>query len=219
MLRIIQTTIALLLRLIFRAIFHIETPKLPDELPDEEGVIIVCNHHSMLDPFVWGAAVPLRRPFTPVRFISKQQYLAEWGITKNWPTWIIGPADRALLWVIKRLGAIPRGHGMHEQARAALARGESIFLFVEAGISKDALIERVASGAPRLAITCGALVLHMAIWGTLEKEHRYNRRHFKIGAGRLTRVVHNPKPDVQTINVIRSVMRDNIREVQKHLRE
>lgn len=217
--RIAQITVAIILRLIFRLIFHIETPKLPDDLPEDEGVIIVCNHHSMLDPFVWGAAVPLKRPFTPIRFITKQQYLAEWSVTKNWPKWVISPADRTLLWVMKRLGAIPRGNGMHEQARAALERGESIFLFVEAGISQDPLIERVASGAPRLAIACGALVLHMAIWGTLEKKHRYDRRHFKVGAGRLTRVAHNPKPDTQTINVIRSVMRDNIREVQKHLRE
>ena len=217
--RVAQISVALILRLIFRLIFHIEAPKLPQDLPDEEGVIIVCNHHNMLDPFVWACAVPLRRPFTPIRFITKQQYLTEWDVTKNWPRWLIGPADRALLWVMKRLGAIPRGSGMHEQARAALERGESIFLFVEAGITGDALIERVASGAPRLAIACGALVLHMAIWGTLEKKHRIARRHFKVGAGRLVQIAHKPNPDKTTINAVRGIIRDNIREVQRLLAE
>lgn len=124
-------------------------------LPRTGGVIVAANHVSNLDPLVvaqyliWNGRWP--------RILAKQE-LFEVPV---------------LAWLLRSTGQIPVARGSANasrslaQAAAALRRGECVLVYPEGTITTDPdgwpAIGR--TGAARLALSTGAVVVPLAQWG------------------------------------------------------
>jgi 1-acyl-sn-glycerol-3-phosphate acyltransferase len=122
-----------------------------DNVPPSGPVILAPNHFSFMDHFFLGAFV--RRK---VRFMAKSQ-LFKPGL---------------LQWIYTHGGVFPvrRGHRDEEAfitAESVLGRGGTIAMYCEGGRSRTSQMQtRARPGIGRLALTTGAPVVPVAIYGS-----------------------------------------------------
>src|SRR6266705_1959847 len=114
-------------------------------VPRRGGVILVCNHESVLDPPIVGSSTWRR----PVRFMARDS--------------LFGPG--IVGWFIRRIKAFPvRRGGADRKAWAQFAEfikdGEVVCFFPEGTRSADGQLQQAHPGAGMLIHRCpGAMVL------------------------------------------------------------
>lgn len=121
----------------------------PHNVPRAGGTIFVPNHFSFIDHF-----------FTGIHLRRKLQFMAKSQLFKP-------PMD----FVYSHGGVFPvmRGKGDDESfitARAILERGGVVQMYAEGGRSRDYYITEAKRGAGLLALTSGAPVVPVAIYGS-----------------------------------------------------
>jgi 1-acyl-sn-glycerol-3-phosphate acyltransferase len=119
-----------------------------EHVPATGPLVVACNHESMLDPFVLGAAIP-----RSMRFLAKSEL---WRV----------PLVRA---VLDSAEAIPVRRGRSdmravEAAVAALGAGQVVAIFPEGGVVREG--GRWLRGAARMALASGAPLLPVRLLGT-----------------------------------------------------
>ena len=141
-----------------------------ENIPADGPVILACNHRSFLDPFV--IATCARRP---MYYVAKKELF-----DKPWKAWILN-----------NLGAFPvdRGKGdasMLDSAKAILARGDAVMIFVEGTRVRPGALGRPRRGVGRLALETGAPVVPVAVIGTeaIRKGWRIRPHKVRIRCGR-----------------------------------
>ena len=138
-----------------------------EEIPKAGPAIIAFNHISYLDPFAAAYAVDKagRRP----RFLAKSE-LFDSPVTG----WIMRGTNQI---EVKR--GTPSAPLALEQALLALARNEVIVIFPEGTVTFDRDLRPMPAktGAVRLAIRSGALLIPAGIWGTANVLPRHFREY------------------------------------------
>jgi 1-acyl-sn-glycerol-3-phosphate acyltransferase len=135
-----------------------------ENIPMDGPVILACNHRSFLDPFV--IATCARRP---MYYVAKKELF-----DKPWKAWILN-----------NLGAFPvdRGNGdasMLDSAKAILARGDAVMIFVEGTRVRPGALGRPKRGVGRLALETGAPVVPVAVIGTEAVRRGWRIRPHKV---------------------------------------
>lgn len=138
-----------ILRIAFKLFYRISVAGL-DNVPAEGPVILVANHASVLDPLVLGVALKRR-----IVFMAKAELFRI-------------PVLRT---VIRALGAFPVKRGQVDRgawmtAIATLNNGKVLGIFPEGTRTEDGSIGEAQSGAARLALKTGAVVVPVGIHGT-----------------------------------------------------
>ena len=121
-----------------------------EHIPAEGPVLLVCNHRSIIDPFIIGLCS--RRP---IYYVAKEE------IFRN----------RLLGWFVSSLGAFPVRRGaadadMIETAKAILERGDPVLMFPEGTRTRPGPLGKPKRGVGRLALETGATVVPVAMIGT-----------------------------------------------------
>ena len=123
-----------------------------EHVPSRGGAVIACNHVSYLDFIFCGlGAQPAKRL---VRFMAKQEVFAN-AIT--------GPLMRGMRHIPVDRSA---GRASYDEAVVRLRAGEVVGVFPEATISTSFTVEKIKSGAVRMAAAAGVPVVPMAVWGS-----------------------------------------------------
>ncbi|MEU4343999.1 1-acyl-sn-glycerol-3-phosphate acyltransferase [Nocardia sp. NPDC023852] len=119
-------------------------------IPATGGAVIVANHVSYLDPF----AVALGASGRSVRFLALQELFDHR---------VYGPMMRGL----RQIPVRPeRGGAAYYAASDALKSGEVVGVFAEATIAQSFTVQRLRTGAGRLAGAAGVPLIPVAVWGT-----------------------------------------------------
>lgn len=169
-----------ILGIAFKLFYRITVTGL-DNVPSEGPVILVANHASVLDPLVLGVALKRR-----IVFMGKAELFRI-------------PVLRT---VIRALGAFPVRRGQVDReawttAIATLKDGKVLGIFPEGTRTEDGTIGEAQSGAARLALKTGAVVVPVGIQGTysaLKKgTARLRRTKITVTIGRGMRF--EPDPD------------------------
>lgn len=127
-----------------------------ERVPLEGPVILAFNHIAYLDPLV--AAYVIDRMGRRPRFLAKHELFE----------------DRRIGWILRGAKQIPVRRGTPrapmalDDAEAALRDGQALVIFPEGTITADPDLNPSPpkSGLARLAITTGAPVVPVALWGT-----------------------------------------------------
>ncbi|MGY2060078.1 lysophospholipid acyltransferase family protein [Nocardia gipuzkoensis] len=121
-------------------------------LPRVGGAVVASNHVSYLDPFA--VALSADKVGRMVRFLSTQEHFDHR---------VYGAAMRSMRHIAVGSG----GDGeAYRAATAALAAGELIGVFPEATIARSFTVQRLRTGAARLAAGSGVPLVPVAVWGT-----------------------------------------------------
>ncbi|MEA2132409.1 MAG: glycerol-3-phosphate dehydrogenase [Solirubrobacteraceae bacterium] len=141
-----------LVRAVLQPFFHLyfRLSRIGREHVPDGPVILASNHRSFLDPFV--IATIARRPL---------YYVAKEELFRN----------RLNGWLLNHLGAFPVRRGesdsdMIDTAKAILARGDAVLIFVEGTRIRPGALGRPRRGVGRLALETGAPVVPVAVIGT-----------------------------------------------------
>ncbi|MEU1545828.1 lysophospholipid acyltransferase family protein [Nocardia sp. NPDC005745] len=169
-------------------------------LPRVGGAVVASNHVSYLDPFAIALAADKRSRVA--RFLSTQEHFDHR---------IYGAAMRRMRHIAVGSG----GDGeAYRAATAALDAGELIGVFPEATIARSFTVQRLRTGAARLAAGCGVPLVPVAVWGT---QRLWTTRHRELAQRGLplTVIVGEPTfpaadddPDYVTIQ-----LRDRMKEL------
>jgi 1-acyl-sn-glycerol-3-phosphate acyltransferase len=121
-----------------------------EHIPAEGAVLLVCNHRSIIDPFLIGLCS--RRP---IYYVAKEE------IFRN----------RLVGWFVSSLGAFPVRRGaadgdMIETAKSILLRGDMVLMFPEGTRTRPGPLGKPKRGVGRLALETGATVVPVAMIGT-----------------------------------------------------
>ncbi|MFS3127133.1 lysophospholipid acyltransferase family protein [Nocardioides sp. Bht2] len=135
---------------LLRALGHRVEVWEPEHLPKAGPALIAATHVSYPDFIMVQAAAGARQ----VRFLARHD---------AWEHRIAGP-------ILKSLGHIPVDRaapaGAYLEARRALASGDVVGLFPEAGISYSFTVRALMQGAVALARDTGVPVIPTALWGS-----------------------------------------------------
>lgn len=150
-----------------KALFAMKTEGL-ENLPASGPAVVACNHVSILDPILVGAAMPRL-----VHFMAKEELF-------HIP--VLG-------FLIRKIGSFPvrRGNADRQAIRAGLEvleAGEVLGIFPEGTRSLDGHLQRAQSGVALLAMKTGTPVIPAAIVGT-EKALRKGRAFLRPARVRL----------------------------------
>jgi 1-acyl-sn-glycerol-3-phosphate acyltransferase len=121
-------------------------------IPTSQGLIVACNHVSLIDPVLLGVAIaPFRRPY----FLAKKELFRQ----------------VALGWLLRSSGVIPleRGVADHSALRSALEileSGGALVIFPEGTRVKPGQVRAPKLGVSFLAQKSGASVLPVRVLGT-----------------------------------------------------
>lgn len=125
-------------------------------IPATGGAILAPNHMSVLDPFVvaWGAA----RRGRATRFITLTELAAR-------------PLSG---WGMRRLGQIPIRRGLGdweaiEHTAETVRRGALAGIFPEGRMGDGPDLLRGNKGAARIALSAGAPIVPVGLWGTQDR--------------------------------------------------
>jgi 1-acyl-sn-glycerol-3-phosphate acyltransferase len=123
-----------------------------ENIPDDSGAVIAITHFGYLEFALveWVVWLANRRR---IRFMAKKSAF------KGWP---LG----ALMRNMKHI-PVDRAAGKHAFARAvgALKHGELVGLFPEGTVSRSFEVQRLKTGAARLAQQAGVPLIPVAVWG------------------------------------------------------
>ena len=122
-----------------------------DHIPATGGAVIAVNHTGYMD-FTY-AGLPPRRVKRYIRFMAKKEVF---------DNKISGPIMRALKHIPVDRGA---GAESYKSAVQSLRNGELVGVYPEATISRSFEIKEFKSGAARMAIEAGVLIIPTVIWG------------------------------------------------------
>jgi len=161
-----------LMRFLVNLLYRIDTRGL-DNIPEEGGAIVVCNHISFVDAAIVGGTI--RRP---VRFVMYHKIFNIPGLNFIFRTAKaipIAPAkeDEALL------------KQAYETIDQALKNGELIGLFPEGGLTPDGSIQKFKPGLERILARTPVPVVPMALrnlWGSM-----WSRRDSRMRRARVPR--------------------------------
>jgi 1-acyl-sn-glycerol-3-phosphate acyltransferase len=175
-------------------------------LPRVGGVVVASNHVSYLDPFAIGLAAD--KVGRVARFLSTREHFDHR---------VYGAAMRSMRHIAVGSG----GDGeAYRAAAAALAAGELIGVFPEATIARSFTVQRLRTGAARLAAGCGVPLVPVAVWGTQRLWTTHHRELNQRGLP-LTVIVGEPMfpaadddPDYVTIQ-LRDCMKDLLDRAQR----
>ncbi len=175
-----------LARCLLQPIFHVyfRMSRIGREhIPAKGPVIVAANHRSFLDPFVIGTMA--RRP---MYYVTKKELFG----------------NRLLAWFLTALGAFPVDRGAADldsmrTAKALLARGEIVLIFVEGTRVRPGALGKPRKGVGRLALETGAPVVPVAVIGTeaVRRGWRIRPHKVRIRAGRPLRFPHVPDSSAQ----------------------
>ncbi|MFC7331051.1 lysophospholipid acyltransferase family protein [Marinactinospora rubrisoli] len=128
-----------------------------ENVPASGPVILASNHLSFVDSVVIPLAVPRR-----VRFLAKTEYFDSPGVR-----------GRLTRLTLSTLGALPVKRGAGRDAMTALEAGLSVLrdgdafgIYPEGTRSRDGRLYRGRTGVGHLALTSGAPVVPVALFGT-----------------------------------------------------
>jgi glycerol-3-phosphate dehydrogenase (NAD(P)+) len=140
-----------------------------EHVPDEGPVLLVCNHRSIIDPFIIGLCSP-----RPIYYVAKEE------IFRN----------RLLGWYVSSLGAFPVRRGkadadMIGTAKAVLERGDPVLIFPEGTRTRPGPLGTPKRGIGRLALETGATVVPVAMIGTeaIRKGWRIRPKKIRVRIG------------------------------------
>ena len=138
-----------------------------EELPQDRGFILACNHLSDMDPVVLALACP-----RPVRYMAKSELF-------HIP--VLG-------FLIRHLGAFPVGRGKGDTAAIDTAvqivrEGGILGIFPEGGRTKDGKFHKIKSGAVVVASQTQADMVPSCI--IYEKRRWFRRRLVRVKFGRV----------------------------------
>jgi len=123
-----------------------------ENLPAEGGAVMAITHFGYLEFALveWVTWLHNRRR---IRFMAKK------GAFRGWP---LGAMMRNMKHI-----SVDRDAGAHayDEAIAALQRGELVGVFPEGTISQSFEVQRLKSGAVRLAAEAGVPIIPVAVWG------------------------------------------------------
>lgn len=130
-----------------------------ESIPRFDGLLVVPNHSSFLDPWMVGMSFP-----RPIR----------WLITSRWYR-----RSRTSHFFFRAFGTIPvRPRDPSGTVRAvcdALGRGEVVGVFPEGRISEDGRIHRLRAGIALMAARSGAPVVPVGVRGSFESLPKHRR--------------------------------------------
>ncbi len=132
--------------IIFRARYKVIAEG-KENIPTDRGVIVVCNHKSVLDPIMVGTSLKV-----PLNFIAKEE------LFKN----------KFAGFILKNLGAIPISRGKADMsaintAIKRVSNSENLLLFPEGTRSKTNELLKFKSGATFIASQTNADIVPAAI--------------------------------------------------------
>jgi 1-acyl-sn-glycerol-3-phosphate acyltransferase len=132
-----------------------------EHVPETGPLILAPNHASFMDHFFTGAFIRRR-----VRFMAKSQ------LFRKPMEWIFSPG-----------GVFPVRRGAYDEdafvtAESILGRDGTVVMYCEGGRTRDGRVaERARPGIGRLALTTGAPILPLAIYGS-NKVRNWKRLQF-----------------------------------------
>mgnify|MGYP000921776938 CR=1 FL=1 len=120
-----------------------------ENVPQQGGVILVCNHPTVLDGLILGSVLPRQ-----IRFLISQEPLRVPGVG----------------WWLKALGFIPVGKGVAamDVAQACLAQGDCLGIFPEAVPTHSYTLKPFRTGVAVLAQKSGVPIIPVTIYGSEE---------------------------------------------------
>jgi 1-acyl-sn-glycerol-3-phosphate acyltransferase len=146
-----------LIRMFFKVLFTLYNRlsiKWTECLPEDQNVIVACNHCSNLDPLIVGAAFPRR-----LRYFAKEELFRPFLFGK----------------IIRILGAVPVSRADSSAAAAALKgflrfleEGSDVLIFPEGGRSADGKLQPLEGGVGLIAAHAKATVLPVFVKGTYD---------------------------------------------------
>ena len=139
--------VQLLLRWFCRHVHHFEHDQVC--LPKNQGVVVVANHISGLDPILMVLACD-----RPLRFLIAKEEYQRWG----------------LQWFFRQVGCIPVDRAAKPEvalraARRALAAGEAVALFPQGTIQLETQQPVLKKGALWLAVQANCAIVPLHIQG------------------------------------------------------
>jgi 1-acyl-sn-glycerol-3-phosphate acyltransferase len=156
-----------------------------EHLPPEGGFVVVTNHYSYLDPFVFGHFL-VDHGYSP-RYLGKVEVF-------RIP--VVG-------WIVRKADQIPvhresgRAADAYRSAVAAVRAGKTVAIYPEGTLTRDPGLwpMRGKTGAARVALETGCPVVPIATWGAHEVLPPYRRsvrlfprRTMHVRAGRPVRL-------------------------------
>jgi 1-acyl-sn-glycerol-3-phosphate acyltransferase len=137
------------LRLFYNIMTRTHAQGIPN-MPTSGGVVLACNHLSMLDPWLLGALIPRQ-----MHFMAKEELFK------------FGP----LGWYLRKAGSFPIRRGESDRtairhAESLLRDGKVVMIFPEGHRSDSAGAQAARAGAVLLAARTNSPILPVGIAGT-----------------------------------------------------
>jgi len=168
-----------------------------ENIPQDGGFIIACNHQSGVDPIILGRGVK-----RTIHFMAKEELFE----------------NEALGIFIKHLNAFPvrRGQGdttAVEFAEDIVRNGYVLGIFPEGTRSKENKVGRGKTGVALIAAKSGADVLPMGIIFEGEKLHFRSKLTLRIGKLIKSEELDIGDGDTKNLKKVKSVIMDSITEL------
>lgn len=116
-------------------------------LPKKTNFIVVANHTSYLDPFIVGAAIPLKIYWIAIQDLYKAIFPVRWFMYKT--------------------ETVPVGN-VSERLVKLLTKNKNVGLFPEGTRTRDGKLKDFRRGAAMLALRTGRPIIPCAIMGAYE---------------------------------------------------
>ena len=141
--------LASMLRFISRILFRVEVRGL-ENIPAEDGILIVANHESFLDGLLLGLFIP-----------KKATFVVHSTVLKNW--WF-----RQFLRLTPHLAVDPASPYAMKKVIKLLEAGKNVVIFPEGRITITSSLMKVYDGSGFVAAKTGATILPVRIDGAAE---------------------------------------------------
>jgi 1-acyl-sn-glycerol-3-phosphate acyltransferase len=139
--------------------FTVENPEVVKNL--KGPVLVIANHKTVFDHFIFGAALPKFSPLFAVRFMGEMDHFNFSALEFLRKTKII-----RLFYAIFGVFPAIRGKGLDaalEKPQNILKNGGAVLIYPEGKVVKENTIGKFKKGAPALAIKTGITVLPVSI--------------------------------------------------------